>query len=315
MTKIIQLNEIKSIIAKSDLLPLIEDGFIAYSRGAVVQPPVGEMVFDHPPGDVHIKYGYLRNGENYVVKISSGFYRNDELGLPSSNGLMLLFNKQNGLLKAILLDEGYLTDVRTAVAGAICAKYLAPTRIERIGMIGAGTQALLQLQFLKQVMNCREVVIYGRDRQKLQKFQTVLNQMDYHVVLAEDINKIPATCNFIVTTTPSQKPLLYADQIRPGTHITAVGADTEFKQELHVDIFKQADLVVVDSLVQCKERGDTSHALRSSTIGENQLVELGSIIAGDVKGRINNQQITVADLTGLAVQDLQIANAIYASSH
>jgi len=118
MPAVLRLAEIKTALAGVDLLPLIEAGFVAYSQGEVVVPPGGELVFDDPPGDVHIKYGYIRRDDHYVVKIASGFLDNPKLGLPSGDGLMLVFSQRTGLLEAVLLDEGYLTNVRTAAAGA-----------------------------------------------------------------------------------------------------------------------------------------------------------------------------------------------------
>ena len=132
-----------------------------------VVPPVGELVLQDPPGDVHIKYGYLTDDDYYVIKIASGFYENPKLGLPSSNGLMLVFEQKTGELRSILLDEGHLTDVRTAVAGAIAARYLAPSNVSRIGILGTGIQARLQLQYLQPVTSCRDVIVCGRDQLKL----------------------------------------------------------------------------------------------------------------------------------------------------
>ena len=160
--KIITRDEIEKVLPGLDLLLAIEDGFAAYSAGEAVVPPVGELLLEE--GDVHIKYGFLKRDEYYVIKIASGFYDNPKFGLPSSNGSMLLFRKQNGELVSILLDEGRLTDVRTGVAGAIAAKYLAPKNVTRIGIVGAGTQARQQLTQLKAVTGCREVLASGRRR-------------------------------------------------------------------------------------------------------------------------------------------------------
>ncbi|KTD51335.1 hypothetical protein [Legionella quateirensis] len=307
---IINLNQIKEIIHKIAIIPAIEEGFIAYSQGKAMIPPVGEMQFSNPPGDVHIKYGYLKNDAYYVIKIASGFYENAQFNLPSSNGLMLLFSQKTGELLTILLDEGYLTDLRTAAAGAIAAKYLAPKSVNSIGIIGTGTQAKLQLYYLQQVIKCRDVVVFGRNKEKLSDFQKEMHVYGFHIETTQTLEYLTSRCNLIVTTTPSKLPILFAESIMKGTHITAVGADTPDKQELDSSIFNKADVIVVDSIEQCLERGDTSHALRQQTITPNQLIELGTIISNDNSGRTNEEQITVADLTGLAVQDLQIAKAV-----
>ena len=151
--KIVNLEKIKEIVADIDLLPLIEEGFVKYSMGLTVVPPVGELLFDNPPGDVHIKYGYIMGDDYFVIKIASGFYENPKLGIPSGSGMMLLFNQKTGGPVGGLFDRGYLTDVRTGVAGAIAAKYLAPRKIGRIGIVGTGTQARLQLVHLKSVIS------------------------------------------------------------------------------------------------------------------------------------------------------------------
>ena len=140
MPAVVTLAEIREALAAIDPLPLIEAGFAAYSRGEVVVPPVGELVFEDPPGDVHIKYGYVKGDDHYVIKIASGFVDNPKRGLPSGDGLMLVFSQKTGVLEAVLLDEGYLTNLRTAVAGAVVAKYLAPKKVSAAGILGAGVQ-------------------------------------------------------------------------------------------------------------------------------------------------------------------------------
>ncbi len=309
--KIINLNQIKEIIKSIDFIPEIEKGFVAYSQGNAVVPPVGELIFKKPPGDVHIKYGYIVNDDYYVIKIASGFYENPKLQLPSSNGLMLLFSQKTGELLTILLDEGYLTDLRTAAAGAIVAKYFAPRLVNNIGIIGTGIQAKLQLQFLKTVVPCQDVIVFGRNDNNLLKFKAEMQNFGFKVKTTKSIDDITSNCNLIVTTTPSSSPILFADNIKKGTHITAIGADTPHKQELDENIFNIADVIVADSIPQCIERGDISHAIKNKIITPSQIIELGNIIFGKYQGRRNDTQITIADLTGLAVQDIKIAKAVY----
>ena len=313
MTKrqIITLPEIRTILPALDLIAAIEAGFAAYSAGQAVVPPVGELLLEK--GEVHIKYGYLRDSANYVIKIASGFYDNESFGLPSGNGLMLMFSQQTGELVAILLDEGILTDTRTAVAGAIVAKYLAPQNVRRIGIVGTGTQARLQLHYLQGITPCRDVLVWGRGQAQLSRYQADLEPMGFMITLTQDTAAILQNCNLIITTTPAVSPLLHVAGLQPGTHITAVGSDTPQKQELDSAILGRADLVVADSIVQCRERGEISHAIKDGQIQAADLLELGHIIAGNSVGRSNEEQISVADLTGVAVQDIQIANAVTAA--
>jgi ornithine cyclodeaminase len=132
--------------------------------------------------------------------------------------------------------------------------------------------------------------------------------------VAKDLAQLTADCNLIVTTTSSAKPLLFAHQIRPGTHITAVGADDVGKQEIDPEIFAKADKVIVDSQSQCIELGDVSYAVKRGLIEKERLIELGNVIMNSSLGRTSESEITVADLTGVAIQDLQIAATILEKS-
>ena len=151
MTRIVNLEEIKEIVRIHNVSSVIEQGFVAYSNGSVVVPPVGELIFENPPGDTHIKYGYIKDDDYFVIKIASGFYENFKLDLPTGSGLMLLFSQKTGQLECVFLDEGYLTDVRTALAGQIVAKFLAPKNIQCIGVYGTGVQARMQVQYLEKI--------------------------------------------------------------------------------------------------------------------------------------------------------------------
>lgn len=309
--KLITLDQIYAALQNIDLLPAIETGFVAYSAGKAVIPPVGELLFEEPPGDVHIKYGYIQGDAYFVIKIAGGFYENPKLGLPSSNGLMLLFSRKTGELVSILLDEGRLTDLRTAAAGAIAAKYLAPKPVRRIGIVGAGIQARQQLRFLKQVTDCREVMVWGISQQEVDAYKAEMEAEGFRIETTLDTAPLAQTCNLVVTVTPSKKPLIKAKDVQPGTHITAVGADTPGKQELETALVVQASRRIVDSISQVIERGECQHAYRSGEIAEGDLVELGAVIAGVAPGRQSPEQITIADLTGVAVQDIQITKAVY----
>ena len=314
MTKIIELDEIKRTLPSIDLLRIIEEGFAAYSNGRTVVPPVGELVFEDPPGEAHIKYGYIKEDDYYVIKIASGFYDNPKLGLPSSQGLMLLFCQKTGTLKAILLDNGHLTDIRTAAAGAVAAKYLAPEEVTAIGVLGAGIQARLQVSHLQSVTDCRKVFVWTRSDKGIQDYLAWFEDSDFEITFVSDSAEVAARCNLIVTTTPSKKPLLHAADILPGTHITAVGSDTADKVELDSGILKKADLVVSDSLPQSETRGEVFRAVEAGALQREDVRELGAIVSGGEKARRNDAQITVADLTGIAVQDIQIAKAVFENS-
>lgn len=307
--KIATLAQIKDVLPGLDLIPAIEEGFVAYSSGRATVPPVGELILEK--GEVHIKSGTIEGEDFYVIKIASGFYGNASLGLPTGNGCMLLFKQSTGESAAILLDEGHLTDVRTAVAGAVAAKYCAPRKVERIGIVGAGVQARLQLEWLKRVTTCRDVMVWGPLADELANYKREMESRGFSVETTGDAAAILKTCNLVATATPSKTPLLSAADLRPGTHITAVGSDTPDKQELDSAILAKADVIVADSLSQCRLRGEIHKALEAGRIGEDRCVELGAVISGRAKGRTSESQITVVDLTGVAVQDIKIATAVY----
>ncbi len=306
----IRLKEIKPLLADIDLVAAMEEGFIQYSKGNCVVPPVGELIFEQPKGEAHIKYGYIKNDDYYVIKIASGFYDNPKLGLSSCQGMMLLFDQKTGVPVCILQDEGHLTDMRTAAAGALAAKYFAPKNVKAIGIVGTGIQARLQLELLKNVTSCRTAYVWGRSPENVQTFIKDMQQ-DWNIQSATSTTELAQHCKLIVTTTPSTKPLLQAADIQAGTHITAVGSDTATKQELDSEILAKADLVIADSIPQSQSRGEIFRAVQNGAITHKKVVELGSAIQDQNLQRQNDQQITIADLTGVAVQDIMIAKAVY----
>jgi ornithine cyclodeaminase len=310
MPVVASLAEIKQVLAGIDLLPLIEAGFAAYSRGEVVVPPVGELVFDDPPGDVHIKYGYIKRDGHYVIKIASGFVDNPKLGLPSGDGLMLVFSQRTGILEAVLLDEGHLTNLRTAVAGAVVAKHLAPGTVTAVGILGAGVQGRMQLEWLRRVRAFDQAIVWGVNESELAAYRRDMASPGLEIRTTLRAEEVAAAANLIVTCTPATTPLLRAEWIRPGTHITAMGSDTASKQELDPAILARADRVVVDSLSQSELRGEAYRAVSAGAIGRDRLIELGRVVEDPGLRRASETEITVADLTGVAVQDIQIAKAV-----
>jgi len=309
--RITTLEEINTVLPRLDLVSAIEAAFVAYSEDRAVVPPVGELLLEK--GDVHIKYGYVRGEEFYVIKIASGFYGNAQLGLPSGNGLMLLYRQETGELVNVLLDEGHLTDVRTAVAGAVAARHLAPSQVQRIGIVGTGVQARLQLGWLSRVTDCRDALIWGRNAEHAERCAADMGTVGFKVETTGDASAILRECNLVVTTTAATEPILNAKDLRPGTHITAVGSDTPHKQELDAGILTLADVVAADSIEQCKVRGEIYQAVQQGVTTGGLTVELGDVIAGRSTGRTDDEKITVADLTGVAVQDMAIAGAVHAA--
>jgi len=303
MTTVYSRVQIERVIRPREVIAAMERAFVAYSNGEAVIPPVGQLDFEDPPGDCHIKYGYLKHGSTFTVKIATGFWKNPERGLASSNGVVLVFSSQTGELLTIFQDEGYLTDMRTAAAGAVAAKYLGPRELDCIGILGAGMQAKLQLEYLREVTPCRRVKLWARS---LDRART-LTVPGFDIQVVDSPAQVAAAARLIVCVTASRRWLLGAADVKPGTHITALGADGGGKQELEPTLVALAKIRAVDSLSQCSKFGDSSYALEQGLIRMEDLVELGRVIQDPSLRRQSEQDITIADLTGVAVQDMAIA--------
>lgn len=303
MTTVYSRPQIERVIRPREVIAAMERAFVAYSNGEAVIPPVGQLDFEDPPGDCHIKYGYLKHGSTFTVKIATGFWKNPERGLASSNGVVLVFSSETGELLTIFQDEGYLTDMRTAAAGAVAAKYLAPRELDYIGILGAGMQANLQLEYLREVTPCRRVKLWARSVDRAR----ALTVPGFDIQVVDSPAQVAAAARLIVSTTASRSWLLAAADVKPGTHITALGADGGGKQELEPALIALAKIRAVDSLSQCSQYGDVSFALEQGLIRMQDLVELGRLIQDPSLRRRSEQDISIADLTGVAVQDMAIA--------
>ncbi|MBF9194630.1 ornithine cyclodeaminase family protein [Microvirga terrestris] len=312
MTSITFLNpdEIEERVGNLDVVGLMEQAFAAFSKGEAVMPMPGELLIEDPPGEVHLKYGYFKSGDTYVIKIASGFWNNPAKGLSSSDGLLLVFRKETGELAAVLNDRGRLTDLRTAAAGAVAAKHLASTDVDTIGVIGNGIQAELQVLALQAVRPCKNVVAWGRNPERTSAYAKRMEEKGFTVEIAPSASDVAARSRLIVTATASPSPLLQWSDIRLGTHITAIGADSADKQELAEAIIRNADIVVTDSRRQAITRGELLRAYGEDSAALSRVAEIGEIVSGIAKGRTSERQVTVTTLSGLAVQDIAMASAV-----
>ena len=310
MTKVFKLEEILDALTDIDVVDVIAKGFRVLSEGKVIIPPIGEMLFPDVDGELHIKYGAIKGDEDFVVKMATGFFQNPSIGLSPFSGCMMVFSQKTGHISSVLLEEGELTNHRTAAAGAVAAKCLAPKNVNMIGIVGTGVQSRLQALYLQKMTDCRNLVIWGRNKDKAELAAVDMQKMGYEANVIENLNDLCKVSQIIVTTTPATSPLLKREMITPGTHITAMGSDTSDKCELSPDILDLADIVAADSIEQATQRGEISQALKAGKCNKDKLVELGSIIIDPSKGRTNDQQITIADLSGVAIQDIMIAKAV-----
>jgi ornithine cyclodeaminase len=282
--------------------------FRADGEGRTIVPPVINLEVPSPRGEFHIKTAYVEGSPYIAVKVASGFYDNVAKGLPSGSGMMAVFDATTGLPAALLLDNGFLTDIRTGAAGAIAADVLAPASISIVGVIGSGVQARHQIDCLRVVRSFDRIVAWSRTREHLDTYCDEMRARGYDVVTASDVATVFRDADVVITTTPSRRPLVQADWLRPGQHVTAVGSDSPGKQELSPACLERADVVAVDRLRQCAAFGELKHAIDAGLLTLNDAHELGRIVAGRAPGRTDTRQITVADLTGVGFQDTAIAS-------
>ncbi len=287
----------------------VEDAFHALATKDVVMPPIMGFEIHEFNGEVDVKTAYVPGLEHFAIKMSPGFFDNPKLGLPSLNGLMVVFESRTGIVSALLLDNGYLTDTRTAAAGAVAASHLARRDASSVAVLGAGGQARSQLAALTLVRPVADARIWARDPAKAVAVAMSLSEeLEIPITAVNDIPKAIEGADIIVTATPSGEPLLTADMLEPGQHITAMGSDADYKSELAPDVLPRANLYVADSLAQVRIRGELRAAIAAGTIARDAVFpELGAIIAGQAEGRTSPEQITIADLTGTGVQDTAIA--------
>lgn len=309
--KILTESDLRKLVQLDlDAVDCVEKAFAALATTDVVMPDILSMQIKPYNGEVDVKTAYVPGIDSFALKVSPGFFDNPKLGLPSTSGLMVLFSARTGMVEALLLDNGYLTDVRTAAAGAVAARHLAREDAASACVVGAGTQGRLQLKALCLVRPVTQAVIWARDASKAQKAAAELqDELGITVQASDDAEAAVSSADVVITTTPSATPVLKAEWLRPGQHVTAMGSDQEHKNELDPECLARADPYVPDRLSQTRILGELRTAIGAGLVSDDrQFAELGAIVAGKAPGRSSDTAITVADLTGTGVQDTAIAN-------
>jgi ectoine utilization protein EutC len=305
--------DIRKSVTIQEAISVVEDGFTRLAAGKVNLPPVLSLEMPEIRGEMHVKGAHIAGAPNFVIKMASGFYDNPLLGLPSGGGMMLVFSARTGFPEALLLDNAYLTDLRTAAAGAIAAKHLAKKELDVVGAVGAGAQGRFQVMALAKVREFQKVLVYDLDRDRSARYvEEMPDIIGVDCLAAEDVQEVVIESDLLITATPSTKPYVRTEWLHPGLHITAMGSDNPDKQELESEALAKADLLVCDLKIQCFERGELHHGLEDGTIAEeDEIVELGELTSGRHYGRTDDLQITICDLTGVGVQDAAIATLAY----
>jgi ectoine utilization protein EutC len=308
--------DIRRCVGLEEAIAVVEDGFTRLAAGEVNLPPVMSLDMPEVKGEVHVKGAHIGGDASLVIKVATGFYDNPLVGLPSGSGMMLVFSARTGFPEALLFDNAYLTDLRTAAAGAIAAKYLAKKKLGTVGVVGAGAQGRFQVMALARVREFQKVLVYDVDRGRVERYVSEMPDIvGVDCLAAERVQDVVTGSDLVITATPSTEPYVRAAWLHPGLHITAMGADAPYKQELESEALAKADLLVCDLKAQCFERGELHHGLEDGSISDqDQVVELGELASGDHPGRTNDSQITICDLTGVGVQDAAIATLAYANA-
>ena len=313
--KILTEAELRSQISLDhESIDCIEQAFEALATKPVIMPPIMRLDIMDNNGEIDVKTAYIPGLDSLAIKISPGFFDNPKLGLPSVNGLMVLFSTKTGMVEALLLDNGFLTDIRTAAAGAVAAKHLSRAGSKHAAIIGAGVQGYLQLEALTLVRDIESATIWARDFEKAKKTaEQMKNKLGLDILPCQTIAQTTEHADIIVTTTPSTDPLLQITNIKPGQHITAMGSDSEHKNEIDPQIIADSRVsYFCDRLSQTQNLGELQMAIEQGLISATrEFPEIGQILAGQKAARQNETEITLCDLTGTGIQDTAIATLAY----
>jgi ornithine cyclodeaminase len=303
--------EVRDLAAGVDVLATVREAFVHLARGEVEQPDVLSLDVREHRGEVHAKGAYIHGAPYYSIKVASGFYGNPELGLPVGAGAVWVFDAHTGALRAMLLDNGYLTDLRTGAAGAVAADLLAREEARVATVVGAGVQARHQLRALTRVRPLERATIWARRPEAAAACAADLAaETGIPVQATTDLPGAVAAADIVVTVTPSREPLIEAQWVTPGTHITAVGSDLPGKTELAPALLARAR-IVADRLAQCRTQGEIAAAIAAGAIAAGDVAcELGEVAAHSCRGRITPEDITVADMTGVGALDAALATAV-----
>ena len=300
---------LRAAISPAGAVAAVREAFRADGEGRTVVPAVINLQVPGTRGEFHVKTAWVDGVALIAVKVASGFYDNPARGLPTGSGLMALFDATTGMPMGLLFDNGFLTDIRTGAAGAVAADCLARRKVDTIGVIGSGVQARHQIACLREVRRFRRMVAWSIDQPGLEQYcEEMRGAHGLEAIAASSAEDACRAADILITATPAHAPIVRAEWLRPGLHITAVGSDTPGKQELDAACLARADMVVVDALAQCARFGELSHALAAGLMRETDVwAQLGEVVAGRKTGRTSDGQITICDLTGVGFQDTAIA--------
>lgn len=300
--KILPLREIKKVILA------VEKAFKDYGLGKIQMPPKMYLSFEEFEGDLRVMPSFSKTLLMAGTKLVNVHPKNPKKGLPTVMAIIILHDPKTGLPLAVM-DGTWITALRTGAASAVATDYLAKKDAKTLGVVGAGFQAITQIVAVSRVRKLKEIVVYDIREEAVEKLAKILAKEKIKIKKGE----LKEVCQkeILVTVTPAREPVVKAEWIFPGTHINAIGADAQGKEELDPEILKKGK-IVVDCLEQASHSGEINVPLSKGIIKkENIFGEIGEIVAGKKPAREKPEEITIFDSTGLAIQDLYSANLVY----
>ncbi|MEZ2658466.1 ornithine cyclodeaminase family protein [Aneurinibacillus aneurinilyticus] len=311
-TRVLSRIDVEKILTIQDTLTSVREAYMMFNQGKVVQPPIMSIDVPEYNGEVDIKAGYSPNKEIISVKTAGGFWNNPkQYNLPTGLAVISLYDAKSGF-PVCIMDGTLITEYRTGAAGGVSAEVLARQDSSVVGVIGAGRQAQMQVVALKEILPIQTVKVWSRLKEQAIFYKKIMEELlGIEVLPCSSAKKAVVDSHIVVTTTPSKKPIVMNKWIKPGTHIIAMGADMQGKQELEEAIFTRAK-IVVDSLQECIKRGETQSPIKLELIEKSDIhAEIGEILLGRKAGRVNDDEVTIFDSTGMSIQDITTAYMVY----
>ncbi|MCC7633490.1 ornithine cyclodeaminase family protein [Stenotrophomonas rhizophila] len=307
--KVVDLPDIRAALDLDAAFEAVRQGFIAHFQGRVSLGAVSHLALPAVSGDCHVKTASMHGQDCFVVKVATGFPHNAAQGRPTSNGMMVLLDANTGVPRCLLRDAGWLTDMRTAMAGALAAELLRPTEGDTLGIVGTGVQGALQARLAAHRGGFSTLLIWGRRYPQAQQLAAELCAEGIRARALPSLDDLARASDVLITTTPTSTPLLQAGMFERRVRIVAVGADSPGKQELTTTLTAAMDILIADSIDQCLDHGELASAFALGHIKRSQVTAFGQYLAEATA--IPNAQSVLVDLTGLGIQDLQIALTIW----
>jgi len=314
--KVFTLEDIRRALPdKAGVIAAVRQGFMDHAMGRISLPEPTQILFGEAAreliGDCHIKTAISDSQPYFCVKVATGFYQNPDKGLPVNNGLVLLMSSQTGEPLALFQDQGHLTSIRTAAAGALAASLAVSSGSFDMGVVGTGHQAEMQARWIAQSSDVRTINIWGRTYEKAMTLAERLQDVELPVNVCESMGELCQKSKVVVTTTPATSPIVQSADIKAGHHIIAMGADSPGKTEIDPEILRRADVILTDDHDQCLHHGEFGVAVRAGLCAADDDQAFGAALAEPDSLNLHSDSIVVVDLTGLGVQDLALAGFVY----